>query len=60
MSHHARRRIRPPYCQTNTLESCATNLATSQLFHPAWFDSFSTVLLQVVVGHLVVLSLILI
>ena len=30
--------------------SCATALATSQLFHPALFRSFSTVLLQVVFG----------
>ena len=45
----ASRRIRPPRCLT-TLLSRATALATSQLFHPALFRSFLTVLLQVVFG----------
>ena len=48
-SHRASRRIRPPRCLT-TLLSRATALATSQLFHPALFRSFLTVLLQVVFG----------
>ena len=48
-SHRASRRIRPPCCLT-TLLSRATASATSQLFHPALFRSFLTVLLQVVFG----------
>ena len=48
-SRRASRRIRPPRCLT-TLLSRATALATSQLFHPALFRSFLTVLLQVVFG----------
>ena len=51
MSHCASRHIRPPCCLTNTF--CLVQLLqmpASQLFHPALFRSFSTVLLQAVFG----------
>ncbi|KAL9962017.1 hypothetical protein ACROYT_G031071 [Oculina patagonica] len=47
-SRRASRRIRPSRFLSNT--ACSVALATSQLAHPALFLSFSTVLLQVVLG----------
>ena len=51
MPYRASEHIRPPPFLTNTFSSsCATALATPQLFHLALFRSFLIVLLEVVFG----------